>query len=561
MDKHSYDAIVVGSGITGGWAAKELAGHGLRTLVVERGRNVVHGKDYVGEGRPPYSFRFHMLGDQRLYASDYPVQSRIAHFSEATSQFFVNDRLNPYTHAVDKPFTWVRGHQLGGRSLTWGRQSYRMGAVNFEENARDGHGVDWPVRYSDLEPWYAHVERFIGVSGEAIGSAASPDGVFQPPMGMNPPEREFAARIHDRFPDRRVTVGRLANLTESLPGRGPCQQRNACARGCSWGGYFSTLSSTLPAARATGRLTVRTDSIVHSVIYDPKTSRATGVRVIDAVTRATTEYRASVVFLCASAFESVRILFNSANPRFPTGLANSSDTLGRYVMDHFPSELGLAEVDGPEMPYFDGGRPGPLLIPRFRNIDRAEKDYVRGYQMHAGAAPAGWNRALREPGVGASLKARMRKPGPWTQILIAQGEMLPNAENRVTLDPTVKDAWDMPAVRISVAYGDNEAAMRKDATQTVHEMFDAAGYRNYRVIPIAAVPGEAIHEMGGARMGRDPKTSVLNGFNQAHDVPNLFVTDGAAMASSSSANPSLTYMALTARACAHAVDELKRRNL
>ena len=561
MPRERFDAIVVGSGITGGWAAKELTERGLKTLMIERGRGIVHGRDYTTEGQPPYNFRFHMLGDQRRTLTDQPVQSRCAFMSEATAHFFVNDRRNPYSHPDDKPFTWIRGHQLGGRSLTWGRQSYRMAPLNFEENARDGYGTDWPIRYDDLAPWYSYVERHIGVSGENIGSTTSPDGEFQRAMPMNPAEQEFAARLTAAFPDRRATVARLANLTEVLGSRAPCQMRNACARGCSWGGYFSTLSSTLPAAAATGRLTVLTDNIVHSVIHSSKTSRATGVRVIDAKTKEMREYDARVIFLCASAFESVRILFNSATREHPSGLGNSSAVLGKYIMDHHASDLGVAEVDGPALPYFSGARPGPLLIPRFQNVDKPRADYVRGYQMHAGATPADWNRALDEGGVGRSLKARLRTPGPWSIILIAQGETLPKADNFLSLDPDLKDAWGMPALKINMSYGENERAMQKEATAAIADIFEAVGYKKYQIIPIHGRPGEAIHENGGARMGKDPKTSVLNAFNQLHDVPNLFVTDGAAMASSSSANPSLTYMALTARACAHAVDELKRRNI
>jgi len=561
MPKSEYDAIVVGSGISGGWAAKELTGRGLATLLLERGRPVRHGVDYVTEGKPVYDFPFRLQGDRRRYATERPVQSRSPFVTEATEHFFVDDRRNPYGTPGDRPFTWIRGHQLGGRSLTWGRQSYRMSARNFEDNARDGHGADWPIRYADLAPWYDHVERFIGVSGETLGNPMAPDGVFQKPMPMNPPERDFAARVAGAFPDRVVTVARAANITEPVGDRAPCQMRNACARGCSWGGYFSTLSSTLPAAQATGRLTVRTHTIVHSVIYEGKRRRASGVRIIDAMTGKASELHARVVFLCASAFESVRILLNSSSPEFPDGLANSSGTLGRYVMDHCASDLGFAEIDGPPLPNYSGARPVPLLIPRFRNVDDAQRTYVRGYQMHAGASPAGWERGVYAHGVGAALKTALRDSGPWSLFLIAQLEMLPRADNRVTLDPVLRDAWGMPALRIDVAYGDNEAAMRREASATVGEMFDAVGYRNARVIPLQPVPGEAVHEMGGARMGRDRRTSVLNAWNQAHDVPNLFVTDGAAMASSSSANPSLTYMALSARAASHAVELLKRREI
>ena len=559
MSNTEYDAIVVGSGISGGWAAKELTERGLRTLLLERGRPVRHGLDYVTEGKPVYDFPFRLQGDRHRYAADKPVQSRSPFVTEATDHFFVDDSRNPYTTPADRPFTWIRGHQLGGRSLTWGRQSYRMSARNFEDNARDGFGVDWPIRYADLAPWYEHVERFIGVSGEILGNPMAPDGIFQPPLPMNAPESDFAARVARAFPGRVVTMARAANLTEPRGARAPCQMRNACARGCSWGGYFSTLSSTLPAAQATGRLSVRTNAIVHSVIYDARRRRAAGVRIIDAETRKTSEVRARVVFLCASAFESVRILLNSTSREFPDGLANSSGTLGRYIMDHCASDLGFAEVDGPQLSYYSGARPVPLLIPRFRNVEDAQKDYVRGYQMHAGASPSGWDRGIYAHGVGAALKSALRQTGPWSLFLIAQLEMLPQAGNRISLDPGTHDAWGMPALRVDVGYGPNEAAMRREASATVAEMFEAIGYRNHRIIPLQPVPGEAVHEMGGARMGRDPKTSVLNAWNQAHDVPNLFVTDGAAMASSSSANPSLTYMALSARAASHAVDLLKRR--
>jgi choline dehydrogenase-like flavoprotein len=376
MSKTEYDAIVVGSGIAGGWAAKELTERGLRTLLLERGRPVRHGLDYVTEGRSVSDFPFRLQGDQRRYADERPVQSRSPFVTEATDHFFVDDRRNPYTTPADRPFTWIRGHQLGGRSLTWGRQSYRMSARNFEDNARDGLGSDWPIRYADLAPWYDHVERFIGVSGEILGNPMAPDGIFQPPLPMNAPERDFAARVARSFPGRVVTMARAANLTEPRGNRAPCQMRNACARGCSWGGYFSTLSSTLPAAQATGRLAVRTNAIVHSVIYDARRRRAAGVRIIDAETGKHSEVRARVVFLCASAFESVRILLNSTSREFPDGLANSSGALGRYIMDHCASDLGFAEVDGPPLPYQSGARPVPLLIPRFRNDDVQRTTYA-----------------------------------------------------------------------------------------------------------------------------------------------------------------------------------------
>ncbi len=561
MAKIRYDAIVIGSGITGGWAAKELTERGLRVLMLERGRAVEHGRDYTTEHATPYNFKFRLLGDKLRYARDYGVQSSSTFFNEATEHFFVNDRLNPYSHDPQKPFTWIRGHQLGGRSLMWGRQSYRMAPLNFQENAQDGHGCDWPIRYEDLAPWYSHVEKFIGVSGSAIRHPMSPDGEFQPAMPMNIVERGFAERAAKLFADRPVTMSRLANLTQPLNGRAPCHYCQYCERGCSVGAYFSTQSGTLPAARATGRLTVATDSIVHSIIYDERKNRARGVRVIDANTKATREYEAKLVVLCASAFESVRILLNSATPRFPDGLANSSGTLGRYIMDHAASNLVTTQVDGPAVPNYSGGRPGPLHIPRFRNVHERRSDYVRGYQYNGAAFPLGWQRGMQAEGIGASFKHSLQRPGPWQLILVAQCEALPRAENHIRLDTHLKDAWGIPALHIDMTWGANEAAMGKEATATAVEMLEACGYKNVGVVPLPVVPGSAIHEMGGARMGKDPRTSVLNAFNQTHDIPNLFVTDGAAMSSSSSANPSLTYMALTARACAHAVEALKRRDI
>ena len=559
--RSTYDAIVVGSGITGGWAAKELTERGLETLVVERGRHLEHSASYTTEHLPPYSFRYRLLGDRRRYRRDYPMQSRSPWMDDATEQFWVNDRDNPYTTPADKPFDWFRGHHLGGRSLMWGRQSYRMSQLNFVENARDGNGCDWPIRYDDLAPWYSHVERFIGVSGEKLGCAASPDGEYQLPLPMNAVERQFAARVSARFPDRRVTMGRAANLTQPIGSRMPCHYCEFCRRGCSPGAYFSSLSSTLPAAKATGRLTIATDTIAHSVIHDSRTRRAAGVRVIDAKTHATREYRARLVVLCASAFESVRLLLNSVTPDFADGLANSSGTLGHYVMDHYPGSFVIGEIDGPQVANFSGGRPVPLHIPRFRNLDGQRKDYLRGFQMIAGAWTNGWERGLTIPGVGATFKEALRKRGRWSVFCVAQGEALPSAENRISLDPVVKDAWGIPALHVDVAFGPNEAAMKPDMTSCAEEMVREAGCDTLRVLSFTATPGGTIHEMGGARMGRDPRNSVLNAWNQAHDVPNLLVTDGAAMSSSSSANPSLTYMALTARACAHAVDLLKRKEI
>jgi choline dehydrogenase-like flavoprotein len=558
MNEQSYDAIVVGSGITGGWAAKELTERGLKVLMLERGRNVRHRTDYVTEHKPSYDFKYRLLGNKREYAKDFAVQQSSWFFNEGTQQFFVNDRLNPYTTAPGRPFTWVRGHQLGGRSLTWGRQTYRMAPLNFEENALDGHGIDWPIRYPDLAPWYDHVERFIGVSGSPINHPMSPDGIYQKPYPMNWAERELQEKLARIHPDRPVTMARCANLTELLGNRLPCHYCGICERGCSAGAYFSTQASTLPAAMATGRLTVRTDSIVKKVIVDPATGKATGVRVLDANNRVESTYQAKMVFLCASALETVRLLFLSATDQHPNGLANSSGALGRYVMDHVVSDLGAAELDGPSMPHFTGYRPVPLHIPRFRNVTEKRSDYVRGYQLNAGVSLPDWSRGATMEGIGKDFKNTLRKTGKWSMILIAQCECLPSPNNRVTLDPEVRDHWDTPVLRMDVAFGANEAAMRQEAGDTCVAMLKEAGYQGVFRIPTDPIPGATIHEMGGASMGRDKKTSVLDAHNRCHDVPNLYVTDGAAMCSSSSANPSLTYMALTARAAAFAADQFKR---
>jgi len=559
-DAPRYDAIVVGSGITGGWAAKELTERGLSVLMIERGREVKHG-DYPTEHKPVHEFKYRLLGDQRAYAKDYPHQSTSWFFSEATQHFFVNDTDNPYTTPPGKPFNWIRGHHLGGRSVMWGRQSYRMAPLNFEENALDGHGVDWPIRYADLAPWYEHVERFIGVSGSAIDHPMSPDGVFQPPMPMNAVERDLQERFAKLYADRPLTMARAANLTEAKGERMPCHYCGPCERGCSTGSYFSTQSSTLPAAKATGRLTVATDSIVSRVLIDEKSGRATGVEVIDAHTRARRSYQANIVFLCASAFESVRLLMMSATERFPTGLANSSGVLGSYIMDHFASDVAVASLPGPQMPHLTGSRPIPLHIPRFRNVSKKEKDFVRGYQINCGASVQDWARGASMAGIGKAFKESLRKTGDWSIFMSAQGECLPRKENRLTLNRKVLDKWGMPVLHIDMGWGDNDRAMAKDAGDTCFEMLKAAGFQGVFRVPIQSVPGAGIHEMGGATMGRDPRTSVLDGHNRAHDIPNLFVTDGAAMASSSSANPSLTYMALTARAAAFAAAEYKAGRL
>lgn len=559
-----YDCIVVGSGITGGWAAKELCEKGLRTLVLERGRHVEHGKDYVTEWWQPWQFPYRDVGDRQRYERDYPIQSKNYAFGEATRQFFVNDRVHPYVTPDDKPFRWIRGYQLGGRSLIWGRLCWRWSDLDFEANLRDGHGVDWPIRYKDLEPWYGHVERFVGVSGERLGLPHLPDGELLPPWDMNCAERAVQRGIERAYPGRRMMVTRVANLTRPHNGRGRCQARNQCARGCSFGAYFSSLSATLPAAKSTGKLTIVTDAIVHSVVYDERKDRAVGVRVIDAKTMATREYAGRLIFLCASTLATAQILLNSKSRRFPDGLANSSGELGHNLMDHISKAGARGIVPGLETEYVYGRRPTGTYIPRFRNLGgkRERKlGFLRGYGIQGGAGREGWSRGAALPGLGAALKQQLREPGPWRISLQGYGECLPRHENRVALDHERTDQWGIPLLRVHCAWSENERAIREDVKTQSAEMLQAAGCTQVETYDNDGPPGFSVHEMGTARMGRDPRTSVLNAHNQAHDVPNLFVTDGACMASSSCVNPSLTYMALTARAADYAVSELKRGNL
>ncbi len=558
-----YDAIVVGSGITGGWAAKELTEKGLKTLLLERGPLIEHITDYVGEHKAPWELPYRDQGERELYETEYAVQSTCYAFGEASKQFFVNDKDNPYTHDPDKPFRWIRGYHLGGRSLTWGRQCYRWSDLDFEANAYDGFGVDWPIRYADIAPWYDYVESFCGISGQAEGLAQLPDGQFLPPMQMNCGEEVVKAGIEGSFPGRTMTIGRVAVLTQQHQGRAACHYCGPCHRGCSTASYFSSLGSTLPAALATGNLTIRCDSIAHSVLYDTETDRATGIRVIDANTREAIEFRGKIIFLCASTLGSTQILLNSTSSRFPNGLANSSGALGHYLMDH-PYQAGATgDIPGIDDKYYFGNRPNGIYIPRFQNLNPREqkKDYLRGFGYQGGASRSGWARGMGQRGFGADLKRSLRDPGPWSMWIGGWGEHLPRYENYVELDPDVTDAWGIPALKIHCAWTDNEDKMREDMAASAVEMLDAAGCTNIQPFINDAPPGFCIHEMGTARMGRDPKTSVLNSNNQCHDVPNVFVTDGAAMTSSACQNPSITYMALTARATDFAVSELKKMNI
>ena len=560
--KQEYDAIVVGSGMAGGWAMKELCENGLKTLVLERGRHVEHGRDYITEHKPPWQLPHRGRVPPEVAERDYYIQRKTYAFSEATRHFFNIDPENPYVQ--DEPYTWIQANVVGGRSLMWARQSYRLSPMDFTANLEDGHGVDWPIRYEDLAPWYDYVERTIGVSGQAEGLPQLPDGQFLPPMAMNAVEKMAKARIEAAFPERTMTIGRSAVLTQPHNGRAACHYCGPCERGCSTGSYYSTQSVALPAARATGNLTLRPHSLVHGVLYDEEKDRATGVRVIDTETGESMEFYSRLVFLCASSMNTARIMLLSKSPRFPDGIANGSDALGHYLMDHHYHVGANGSFEGFEDRYYQGNRPNGIYIPRFRNIspETRRTDYVRGFGFQGSASRQGWSRGRSMRGFGADLKATLRHPGRWTMGLAAFGETLPRYDNYCELDDEATDPWGLPVLRFHVTRDDNDLAMRKDMAATAAEMLEAAGAVNVRTYDqIEDAPGLGNHEMGAARMGRDPTTSVLNAFNQCHDVPNLFVTDGACMTSSACQNPSLTYMALTARACDYAVNELKRGNL
>lgn len=558
-----YDAIVVGSGISGGWAAKELTEKGLETLVLERGRNVEHGKDYKTEHMPAWEAKFRGMGDRKLFEKEYHRQLRSGVVDEYNYHFFVNDKDHPYQTDEEDPFLWVRGYQVGGRSLTWGRQCYRLSDLDFEANARDGVGIDWPIRYKDIAPWYDYVEEFAGISGKKEGWSHLPDGKFLPPMDLNCVEEDVKEKIENEFEYRHLTIGRCAVLTKPHKGRGGCHYCGPCSRGCSVGAYFSSQSSTLPAARETGNLTLRPNSIVHSIIYDKETNRATGVRVIDRLTKESKAFYAKVIFLNASTLGTTQIMLNSTSETFPNGIANSSGTLGHYLMDHHFRVGASGKFSGYEDQYYYGNRPNGIYIPRFRNINpqTQHEDFIRGYGFQGAASRSSWRRGVNMKGFGKDFKKKLRDPGPWNFSINGFGEILPYRDNHAKLSADKTDQWGIPQLEIHGSLGKNELKMREDMVKTAVEIIEAAGGTDVEPFTDEYLFGEGIHEMGTARMGKDPNTSVLNAHNQTHDVPNLFVTDGSCMTSSGSQNPSLTYMALTARAVNYAVEQLNKRKI
>ena len=556
---NQFDVIVVGSGMSGGWAAKEFSEKGFKTLVLERGRDLKHG-DYPTAHMEPWDDKFRMQRDPK-HRKENPIMYRAGVAGPVTNHYLVEDHVQPYIEK--KPFDWVRAYQTGGKSLLWARQVQRWSDLDFTANAKDGHGVDWPIRYKDLAPWYSYVEKFIGVQGNKDGLGQIPDGEFLPPMEMNCLESFMKERVESKFPNRNVIIARSANLTQPHNGRGKCMNRSRCSRGCPYGAYFSAVSSTLPAAYETGNMTLRPHSIVQSVIYDDKKGKAIGVRVIDAETKELVEYYSKVIFLNAGTLNSTAILLNSKSDRFPEGLGNEHDVLGRYLMDHdYRGRIGGTH-DGFKDKYYFGKKPTGCYIPRFRNYKNdQQKNFLRGYALGFGCARGGGELEESELPIGADFKENIFELGPWFGGIHIMGEHLPYHDNRVTLSKDKTDEWGMPLLEIDCEYKENEDKILEDGLNAAAEMLKAAGFKNIdKHIIKHWNPGLSIHEMGTARMGKDPKTSILNKYNQIHSVKNVFVTDGACMASSACQNPSLTYMAITARAANYAIDELKKGNL
>ena len=556
-----YDAIVVGTGISGGWAAKELTEKGFKTLVLERGRMVKHVEDYPTMYDDPWDYKYKGQVTREEKKRQYK-QARTGYtVNEASKHWFVDDIKHPYNET--KRFDWMRGYHVGGRSIMWGRHSYRWSDLDFEANKKQGIAVDWPIRYKDIAPWYDKVESFIGVSGEKLGLPQLPDGQFLPMMELNCVEDHLRQNIAENFKDRVLTSGRVAHITgdKEFEGRTKCQFRNRCIRGCPYGAYFSSNASTIPAAEKTGNMTLRPNSIVSQVLYDPDTKRATGVKVIDTETKEEMEYKANVIFLCASSMASASILMQSKSDRFPDGMGNDSGELGHNVMDHHFKAGASAKFDGFKDSYYKGRKPSGIYLPRFRNLREDENlDFIRGYGYQGGASRTDWSEAVAEAGYGKNLKEAVSEPGGWTMGFMGFGETLPYHENKMTLDYDKKDEWGLPTITFDAEFKENELKMRKDMVDQAVAMLEKGGFRDIKPYDDLGAPGLGIHEMGTARMGRDPKTSVLNGYNQIHAVPNVYVTDGAFMTSSACQNPSLTYMAMTARAADHASKNFEKSN-
>lgn len=562
--ENTFDAIVVGSGMTGGFAAKELTEKGMKVLMIERGKEIKHVQDYDTAMKQPWEIE-HRGKTTLVSAEERWANSRFWGLgSEEVVNHLTNDKENPYVEK--RPFDWIRAYHTGGKSMHWGRQSYRWNKQDFEANAKEGIGIDWPIRYEDLEPWYTHVEKFVGVSGQKEGLDVLPDGHFLPPMPLFAPEAYFKKVMFDKF-NRPVTVGRVANLTQPQAihtelGRASCQYRNKCARGCPYGGYYSSLSGAIPAAMRTKRLTMLHDSIVAEIIYDDQKNKAVGVRVINQHNNLVTDYFSKIIFLNAGSINTAALMLNSKSRRFPNGFGNDSDQVGRNLMDHQLGAGATASIEGFEDDYVYGQRPNALYIPRFRNWGNDKQTaYLRGFGYQGGASREGWNRGVAADGFGGDFKENLTKPGAWAISIGGFGEVLPDPNNRMYLDPDKKDKWGVPLIVFDAAFSDNDRAIRKDIVASAVEMLETAGFKNVTPYDRPTHLGLGIHDMGTARMGRDPKTSVLNSFNQVHDSKNVFVTDGAAMASASCVNPSITYMALTARAVDHAVKSLKKREL
>lgn len=555
--EHTYDAIVVGSGITGGWAAKELCEKGLKVLMLERGKNVEH-PNYPTTTKNPWELDYRGLVTPEDKRKNH-IATRHYSYRGDNKHFYINDLENPYTEI--KRYDWVRADVVGGRSLLWARHCYRWSDLDFEANAKDGHGIDWPIRYKDIAPWYDYVESFIGVSGQAENIPHLPDGNFLPPMEMNCVEKHFKNEVEKKFADRKIIIGRVANLTQPMKGRGQCQYRNLCHRGCPYGAYFSTNASTLPAAFATNNFTLQPNMVVNRVLYDEQKNKAVGVEAIDTETNEVKEFYAQIIFLNAATLATTFILLNSISSRFPNGLGNGSDQVGRNLMDHHKNAGAAADIEGFEDQYYFGRRPNGLYVPRYRNIREKRSDYIRGFGLMGQAGRSGWSSEVLSDAIGAELKLQVQKPGGWGISFTGFGECLPYHDNRVTLNADKKDKFGRSTLNMNCDFRENEKAMQQDMAQSAAEMLEAAGFKNVRPYVNTSFPGNANHEMGTARMGKDPKTSVLNKFNQMHEVKNVFITDGSFMVSTNCVNPSLTYMAMTARACDYAVKEMKKLNL